>query len=100
MTDSPLALSRRQWLLGRWRPASETPPPTPRDASVAVIQGRRCLAYRGLVCSTCVEQCPVEGAIRVEQGVPQVVAAQCTGCRVCHAACPAPENAILFIPRL
>lgn len=35
----------------------------------------------------------------MEHGLPRVVADACTGCRVCHEVCPAPENAIRLVPR-
>ncbi|WP_442483234.1 4Fe-4S dicluster domain-containing protein [Aeoliella sp. SH292] len=93
-------ISRRQWLAGVWNPPpTMSPEPVSQLAGqrVAVIQGRHCLAYRSLFCSTCVERCPVEGAIDVHEGIPQVVASVCTGCGVCHDVCPAPQNAVLMI---
>lgn len=66
---------------------------------VAVIAGRTCLPYQGTPCTVCSEQCPVPGAIVIEDGYPMVVPDVCTGCRVCHEVCPAPGNAILMIPR-
>jgi Pyruvate/2-oxoacid:ferredoxin oxidoreductase delta subunit len=65
---------------------------------VAIIQGRHCLAYTSF-CSVCSERCPVAGAIKVEQGIPQVIADACTGCGVCQDVCPAPVNAVLVLPR-
>ena len=79
-------------------------PPSPLPASglfgdtVAVVQGRHCLAYHS-VCSVCYEHCPVPGAFLVESGIPSVVAETCTGCQICHQVCPAPTNAILILPR-
>lgn len=102
MTPTPHAISRRQLLAGAWRAprltgasaaGSDTTP------LVAVIQGRRCLAYRSLFCSTCVERCPVEGAIELRDGAPQVNASACTGCGDCQAVCPAPLNAVMMIAR-
>ncbi len=55
------------------------------------------MAYRELMCSTCYERCPEEGAIVIERGIPQVVADLCTGCSDCHDVCPAPTNAILML---
>jgi len=100
MNTAARPISRRQWLAGVWNPSQAVeaqPAPESGGQQVAVIQGRRCLAYRSLFCSTCVERCPVEGAIVVEQGIPQIVASVCTGCGDCHAVCPAPENAVLMI---
>lgn len=66
---------------------------------IAVIAGRHCLAYQGTGCTVCVERCPVNGALKLEQGLPRVVADVCTGCRVCHEVCPAPQNAVRLVPR-
>ena len=70
----------------------------PDVAKKAIIQGRHCLAYQRSFCSTCSERCPVEGAIKVEMGIPQIVADTCTGCGICAEVCPAPTNAILMMP--
>ena len=93
--------SRRDWLRCFVPLKSETPelveegPDVPKKA---IIQGRHCLAYQRSFCSTCSERCPVEGAIQVELGVPQIVADACTGCGICADVCPAPTNAILMMP--
>jgi Na+-translocating ferredoxin:NAD+ oxidoreductase RNF subunit RnfB len=68
------------------------------ENSVAVIQGKYCLAYEDIPCTTCHDRCPVEGAIVVEDGLPMVEPAVCTGCRVCKEVCPAPSEAILMVP--
>ena len=73
-------------------------PATEALAKVAVIQGRFCLAYSSF-CTVCSERCPVPGAMKVEKGIPMVVADLCTGCAVCRDVCPAPTNAVLLIPR-
>ena len=65
---------------------------------VAIVQGRFCLALRSLACSTCVERCPVEGAMRLERNIPVVNPDLCTGCGICKDVCPAPKNAILLVP--
>ncbi|WP_425398686.1 hypothetical protein [Aeoliella sp.] len=101
MSSTAPPISRRQWLSGIWSPskAPATYGASPDSASqVAVIQGRHCLAYRSLFCSTCVDRCAVEGAIEVNEGIPQVAASVCTGCGDCAAVCPAPQNAVLMIP--
>ena len=53
-----------------------------------------CLAYRGTLCSTCVERCPLPGAVLVEQGRPRIDPQVCDGCGVCVGLCPAPVPAI------
>lgn len=76
-------------------------PPAPAaeaQAKVAIIQGRFCLAYTSF-CTVCSERCPVSGAMKVEKGIPMVVADTCTGCGICHDVCPAPTNAVLVLPR-
>lgn len=100
MSSAAHMISRRQLLAGVWGPLRTTDLTHASGAGaprVAVIQGRHCLAYRSLFCSTCVERCPVDGAIGVNDGVPQVNASACTGCGDCHAVCPAPQNAVMMI---
>ena len=70
----------------------------PLKMGTAVIQNFNCLAHRNSFCTVCSEQCPVEGAMRVVNGRPVVDDAACTGCGVCHYACPAPQNAIIILP--
>ena len=107
---SERAWTRREALRCLFRP--QTPPqatatetteaPEERQelqATVALIQGRLCLAYRKLSCSVCAERCPEPGAIVRERGIPRVDPLVCTGCTICHEVCPAPQNAILKIPR-
>jgi len=79
--------------------AHPTDGPVADYSHIAVIAGRHCLAYQGTACTTCIEHCPVSGAIVIEQGLPRIVPAICTGCRLCVEACPAPEQAILIVPR-
>jgi ferredoxin-type protein NapG len=70
----------------------------PPRMGTAVISPLACLAHRNSPCSTCVEQCPVDGAIRWENGRPTVDPAACTGCGVCQSVCPAPQNAVMILP--
>jgi Na+-translocating ferredoxin:NAD+ oxidoreductase RNF subunit RnfB len=91
--------SRRDWLRCFVPLKSDAPESESADVpKKAIIQGRHCLAYQRSFCSTCSERCPVEGAIKVERGVPQIVADACTGCGICFDVCPAPTNAILMMP--
>lgn len=55
-----------------------------------------CLAYNGVVCMTCRDQCP-EQAIRMQPRVgqpalPVIDGIRCNGCGACYSPCPA--NAI------
>jgi ferredoxin-type protein NapF len=66
----------------------------PRPWEVVVRIGDACLALRGVVCQTCRDVCPEEGAIRFELAYrnapqPRVEPDACTGCGACVAACPA-----------
>lgn len=70
----------------------------PAKMGTAMISPLTCLAYQNTTCSACVEQCPVEGAMRMENGRPVVDPAACTGCGVCQYVCPAPQNAVLILP--
>lgn len=65
----------------------------------ARINEETCLAHNNTFCTVCSEQCPVEGAIAIDdRGRPSVVEETCTGCGVCQYVCPAPENAVLIMP--
>jgi len=77
---------------------SSTIPDEPPKPMIAIIQGRYCLAITSF-CSVCIERCPVPGAMDTTQLMPMVVPDVCTGCGICHQVCPAPENAVLMLPR-
>ncbi|AKJ05637.1 4Fe-4S binding protein [Archangium gephyra] len=62
------------------------------------VRPQLCLAWQGSFCGTCSERCPVEGAIAIESGRPSVVESRCNGCGLCVQACPAPLNALEFLP--
>lgn len=84
-------------------PASVSAPGPGRSATpvagMAVrVRPQLCLAWQGSFCSTCSERCPVEGAISVEVGRPRVEASRCNGCGLCVQVCPAPLNALEFLP--
>lgn len=74
------------------------PEPGPPVPVVAVVQGRHCTALDDY-CSLCVERCPEPGALHASQIIPMVVPEVCTGCGICQQVCPAPENAVLLLPR-
>lgn len=102
-------LSRRGFLLGRLlgddpplrepgRPsdslARDVAPEASAPKAAFRIVTRNCLAWNRSFCSTCVERCPVPGAIRLMANMPQIVTDRCTGCGLCAQVCPAPETAI------
>ncbi|MBC8200454.1 MAG: 4Fe-4S dicluster domain-containing protein [Planctomycetes bacterium] len=70
----------------------------PVAMGVAKIDSIACLAFRGTICTVCVERCPVEDAITMEAGRPMINSDICTGCGVCLYVCPAPGNAIHLLP--
>lgn len=111
--------SRRDLFTGRWladklpstsEPVSEARGPVhwlepearvepkPVLPSVAKVMPFSCLNQLGGFCGTCVEQCPVPGAIAMKGRVPVVDPVACTGCRECAERCPAPGGAILIVP--
>lgn len=81
-------------IAGSSQPATSNPP----VPMVAIIQGRHCLALENY-CAICVERCPEPGALHASQIIPMVVPEVCTGCGICQQVCPAPENAVLMLPR-
>jgi Pyruvate/2-oxoacid:ferredoxin oxidoreductase delta subunit len=110
-----MSLSRRALLFGNWADPAPAPGPAPAPAAVnwlgdravaplaegkriAKVQPFSCLNAMGSFCSTCVERCPVPGAIRAEGRRVLVAAEACTGCGICADVCPAPGNAILLVP--
>lgn len=76
---------------------SATPPASARPL-VAVVSTFSCLNAKADFCATCVERCPVPGALKVEGRRVFVIASACTGCGVCVPLCPAPGGAILLTP--
>lgn len=65
---------------------------------VARVDRFACLGSSGSSCTSCVEHCPVEGAIVLRAGAPSVAADVCDGCGACERACPAPGGAIRVLP--
>lgn len=67
----------------------------------AVI-GESCLAYQGVICRSCGEQCESR-AIFFQLSIghaprPEINPASCNGCGACYASCP--TNAISINPKL
>lgn len=60
-----------------------------RDMGVAVVVSDACVAWDWSGCTVCYDECPVEGAITLdEQGRPVVHADYCDGCGTCEQKCP------------
>lgn len=65
---------------------------------LAVLDTTRCLPYQGQPCRECQAHCPVESAITLTEGRPQVTSA-CTGCGLCENYCPTQPSSIRVRPR-
>jgi ferredoxin-type protein NapG len=65
----------------------------------AVVHDRTCYAHQGILCRTCVDECPLQGeAILQDADLKPVVTDRCTGCGLCEKACPAEGSAIRVVP--
>ena len=63
--------------------------PRERDLGVAVVVKDACVAWDWAGCTVCKDECPVEGAITLdEQDRPVVHPDYCDGCGRCEQACP------------
>ncbi|UJR84145.1 4Fe-4S binding protein [Sandaracinus amylolyticus] len=72
----------------------------PHPASVARVLPFACLGGSPSFCSACVEHCPIEGALQLTERAPRVDPDRCDGCGACERVCPAPQRAIVVLPRL
>jgi ferredoxin len=64
----------------------------------AVVDTAWCLAHRGVECRSCVDVCPIPGALVPERGptvyLPRVDPERCIGCGLCEHFCPTKPAAI------
>jgi Pyruvate/2-oxoacid:ferredoxin oxidoreductase delta subunit len=67
---------------------------------LARVLGFECIAGTAGLCATCIERCPIPGALVTSGGPPRVDATLCDGCGACEEACPAPRKAIIMLPRI
>ena len=63
---------------------------------VAVIDTATCLAYNGVICRACFEQCPLfrEAITLRDEHFPEVHPDRCVGCGICESVCLAEPAAI------
>ena len=94
------------WLCLRCPPACPTGALGPVGSIREVRMGRarvaeeRCYAYRGVMCRTCLDACPLQGeAIEQDAELRPRVTSRCVGCGLCEQRCPAEGSAIRVAPR-
>lgn len=64
--------------------------PTADNIGVAKVIRDACVAWDWQGCTVCVDECPVEGAIYLdEHGRPHIQDDLCDGCGLCEQVCPA-----------
>lgn len=67
---------------------------------VARIDRSTCYAYNGILCRSCVDECPLgREAILQDALLQPVVTEKCVGCGICERVCPDPHVAIKVVPR-
>lgn len=67
---------------------------------IAVVNERTCYAFQGILCRTCVDECPLpDEAIFQDSMLLPRVTDKCVGCGICERVCPAHEAAIVIRPR-
>lgn len=66
---------------------------------VARVDEAICFAYQGIMCRTCVDECPLQDeAIVQDSELRPIVTDKCVGCGICERVCPAPAVAIHVVP--
>jgi ferredoxin-type protein NapG len=66
---------------------------------IAKVDPRRCVTFRGELCTRCHKACPFpDKAIMMIGARPLVGSGACTGCGLCELACPERPKAITVVP--
>ncbi len=71
----------------------ENTAPLPRLAKITINEAT-CLPFSGPECGACVPDCPVPGALILNQEKPYIVPDLCVGCGLCRQACILEDKAI------
>jgi NAD-dependent dihydropyrimidine dehydrogenase PreA subunit len=67
---------------------------------LAVLDPATCWAHQGSVCDLCYQRCPYpDAAIKMVDGKPQIVPADCTGCGQCAYVCVSMPVSIKIDPK-
>lgn len=61
------------------------------------LHKNRCLGFQQVMCDYCVRACPVDGALRIVNGIPVISKQHCTGCGICVTSCMADGSALQVI---
>lgn len=79
-----------------------TPPdngPAGVRIGIAKVDPRRCVTFKGELCTRCYKACPYpDKALMMIGSRPLVGSAACTGCGLCEYACPEYPKAIEVVP--
>ncbi|WP_077215355.1 4Fe-4S dicluster domain-containing protein [Bacillus dakarensis] len=61
---------------------------------LAIINKNTCLTFKEVMCDYCVYSCPVQGAITLVNGKPEINKNFCNGCGACVTNCISDEKGI------
>jgi MauM/NapG family ferredoxin protein len=77
------------------------PPEGPEKVRIGIakVDPRRCITFKGQLCTRCYDACPYpDKALMMIGSRPLVGSGACTGCGLCEFACPEHPKAIEVVP--